>query len=255
VTNRRRYSTLFLFAICFSPMAYGQTKTCSAGHQAEERTMPEYIQEFFLSDAVRNEDKGEWQFTLAADSRERLETSVGMQMEYGLTDRLQFSVEIPYAIRVAQGAEANLGWTTTAVGFQYQIVRSDCPFSLSVAAQADVPNSPKGRFSYGPTILAAKTLRKMQVHATFTADLGAGSPSFQYNLASVYRIGTIWFPTLEFNGRRFDSKNAFYATPGLYRHLDHRIEIGIGVPAGLGGVASRVGIVGKINWEFGGDSE
>jgi hypothetical protein len=85
------------------------------------------------------------------------------------------------------------------------------------------------------------------------AEVEQWKPSFQYNVASVYPVRYCWFPTLEFNGRRLEGKDAFYLTPGLYRQLSHRLEIGI--PIGLGGVASRVGLVAKINWELGGDSE
>jgi hypothetical protein len=79
--------------------------------------------------------------------------------------------------------------------------------------------------------------------------------SLQYNLASVYPVRKRWFPTLEFNGRRLDAKNAFYLTPGLYRHFSHRLEIGMGVPTGVGGVAGRIGVVGKMTWEIGGDKD
>src|SRR5437762_12371722 len=58
--------------------------------------LPEYIEEFFLSNAVRNQDKGELQVTLGVDSRRTIVTNSLLQMEYGLTNRSQASFESRY---------------------------------------------------------------------------------------------------------------------------------------------------------------
>jgi hypothetical protein len=118
-----------------------------------------------------------------------------------------------------------------------------------------IPVERDSRLEFEPTILAAKSFRKLQVHASFLGDVEGWNPSLQYNLASVYPVQKHWFPTLEFNGRRLEGRNAFYLTPGLCRHFAHRLEIGMGVPLGLSGVAGGIGVVGKISWEFGGDHD
>jgi hypothetical protein len=217
--------------------------------------MQAYVEEFFLSDAVRNQDKGELQFTFATDSRQGLGSNVALQVEYGVTRRLQIDFEVPYGFSASENSEVTTAWSSTSLGLQYQIIRSDSPFALSVGMALGIPMKETATWSLEPTILAAKTFKKVQVHAGFVAELEEWKPSFRYNLASVYPVGRRWFPTVEFNGRRLEGKNAFYLTPGLYRHFNHRLEIGIGIPAGLAGVASSVGLVGKINWELGGDIE
>src|SRR5918911_331560 len=58
--------------------------------------LPEYVQEFFLSDAVRSQEKGELQITIAVDSRRSMGTNLLMKSQFGLTDRLQLSAEVPY---------------------------------------------------------------------------------------------------------------------------------------------------------------
>jgi hypothetical protein len=238
-------------AIGYSPLARCQGNPSGGGAQGKV-PMPEYIQEFFLSDAVRNEDKGELQLTLGVDSRRGLGTNSVLQTEYGLTNRLQLNFELPYGFTARESSEIPASWSTTSFGLQYQIFRSDSPFALSAGMALGVPVKSNSRLEYEPTILAAKTFRKLQVHASFVADVEQWKPSLQYNLASVYPVRRNWFPTLEFNGRRLDGRNAFYLTPGLYRHFAHRLEVGIGVPAGLAGIAARVGIVAKVNWELGG---
>ncbi len=209
-----------------------------------------YIEEFFLSEALRNEDPGELQLTIGTDSRQRLGSNVILQMEYGLTARLQLSSETAYGVRASGNSEVPAGWSTTSIGLQYEIVRSESPFALSAGISVGVPVRSNAEVDFEPELLAAKTFRRVQIHAGFVSDVEKAKPSFQYNMASAFLVSQRWFPTAEFNGRRLNGKNAFYLTPGVYRHFDHRLEVGIGVPVGVGGVAGRVGIVGKITWEI-----
>ena len=58
--------------------------------------IPEYVQEFFLSEAVRSQDKNELQITFAVDSRSSVGNNADIQIEYGLTNRLQLNSEMPY---------------------------------------------------------------------------------------------------------------------------------------------------------------
>lgn len=88
------------------------------------------------------------------------------------------------------------------------------------------------KLEFGADDLGSENIWEAEIHSSFVAELEQWKPSFEYNVSSVYPVGHRWFPTLELNGRRLKGKNAFYLTPGLYRHFAHRVEIGIGVPAG-----------------------
>jgi hypothetical protein len=243
---------LFLLADGLSPLALCQKSGASVRKQ-NRPALPEYIQEFFLSEAVRSQAKGELQLTFGVDSRQNIGTSSSLKVEYGVTRRLQLGFELPYGMSEEESSERASRWSTANLGFQYQIIRSEFPFALSVGMAVGVPVSPGGEVEYQPTILAAKTFRRTQVHVSFVADVEEEKPSFQYNVASVYPIQRHWFPTLEFNGRHLHGDGAFYLTPGLYRRIEHRLEFGVGVPLGLGGAAGAAGIVGKISWEIGGE--
>lgn len=226
----------------------------SAGGDGNKRQLPEYIQEFFLSDAVRCQGKGEWQLTAGVDSRQHIGASSVLKTQYGMTDRLQLAIELPYG-STEEEAETRSRWSTARLGVEYQIIRSDSPFALSAGIAFDIPVRSGGEVEYEPTLLIAKSFRRLQIHASFVAEVEQEKPSFQYNLASVYPVRRHWFPTFEFNGRSLHGSRAFYLTPGLYRHLPRRFEIGAGVPLGVGGAAGRLGIVGRLTWELGGVRE
>ena len=227
----------------------------ASGNSNFRAPMPEYIQEFFLSDAVRCQEKGELQFTVATQSQHLVGTNADLEVEYGLTDRLQVAIGVPYGI-VANRDEGEIapGWNSFNVGFLYQLIRSDRPFALSAGMTMDLPLRSQEKLGYEPAILVARSFHKLQVHASVISEIQRWKATFAYNVSAVYPIRHGWLPTFEFNGRRTET-NSFYVTPGLYRHLGLRTEIGIGIPIGVGGLAESRGIVFKTNWEFGGDNE
>jgi hypothetical protein len=211
--------------------------------------MPTYIEEFFLSEAVRNEDQGELQMTLGADFRRSLGSNAVLELEYGLTGRLQVSAELPYGITAQQYSEVPAGWSSATLGLQYQIVRKST-YALTAGMSVGFPVNQRGERGWEPTVLAARAFGKLQVQGSVVAEVERESRSFAYNVASVYPLRRPWFPTLEWNARRILGRNAFYLTPGLYRHFSRGFEIGAGVPLGIGGTASPLGVVAKITWEF-----
>ena len=219
--------------------------------------MPEYVEEFFLSEAVRSEERGELQLTLdgttsggrgsAADGK-----SVDLDMEYGITQRLQLGIEIPYGIESTASSELPVSWSTMNAGVLYQFIRSSHPFALSAGIGVNLPVTFRGNASLEPELLAAKEFGKLQIHTSIIPELSNEEKSLAYNAATVRPLGQSIRPTLEFSGRRNGGVNSFYVTPGMYEHLADRLEIGVGVPFGTGGKSSSVGLVVKMTWEIGG---
>jgi hypothetical protein len=87
-------ATLLGLWLCLLPSAVCQ----SNGSDQNKSPLPEYIQEFFLSDAVRNQERGEFQRTVGLDARHRVGSNTTLEMEYGLTDRLQVGLDLPYGM-------------------------------------------------------------------------------------------------------------------------------------------------------------
>ena len=95
----------------------------------------------------------------------------------------------------------------------------------------EIPLRPGDELGIQPTILLAKSFRRLQIHASASADATEGRPEFEYNLAAVYPLKRRWFPNWEFNSRRAGAITSLYLAPGLYRHVWHRMEMGIGAPS------------------------
>jgi hypothetical protein len=237
--------------------AMGQTQGAKPA-PTSQNVLPEYIEEFFLSEAVRSEEHGELQLTVdgmtssgrgsPADGK-----SAGFDIEYGITRRLQLGIEAPYGIQSTASSDLPVSWSTLNASLLYQFIRSNHPFALCASLGVNLPLTSRGQASFEPELLLEKGVGKLQVHASFIPESGSGNTSLEYNVAAVRPWAHHLIPTLEFNGRRDSGVNSFYVTSGIYKHLPHRLEIGMGVPAGAGLHSSPVGVVVKMTWEIGGD--
>ena len=221
--------------------------------------LPEYIEEFFLSEAVRSEERTELQLTVdSAAFRGRGGSmdgdSADLDIEYGLTDRLQLGFEAPYGINSTPTSETPVIWSAADISVLYQFIRGNHPFALSGAMGVEAPLTGRGDLSYEPELLIAKAFGRLQIHTSFIPELG-DDISLEYNVAADRPLPHHWIPTLEFNGRRDAGVSSFYATPGIYKHLPHRFEAGLGVPMGAGPHSNAVGVIFKMTWEMGGDKD
>ncbi len=255
--------------ICFlayaSTVAMGQSSGAQPVSQAQSTTatsgaLPVYIEEFFLSEAVRSEENGELQLTLSSTAfRGRGSvmdgSSAGLDIEYGLTDRLQLGLEVPYGIQSRPTSEIPTSWSTADLSVLYQFIRGNHPFALSGALGVNAPLTARGNWSYEPELMIAKAFGTLQIHTSVIPELGGGDSSLEYNLAAVRPLSHHFFPTLEFNGRWNAGVNSFYVTPGIYKHLPNRLEMGLAMPMGMGRFSSPVGAVFKMTWEIGGDKD
>jgi hypothetical protein len=227
---------------------------------ADNGPLPEYIEEFFLSEAVRSEERTELQLTIdGAAFRGRGSSmdgkSAGLDIEYGLTGRLQLGLEAPYGIQSTSTSETPVAWSTADASLLYQFIRGNHPFAFSGALGVNAPLTARGDLSYEPELLIAKAFGTYQIHTSVIPELGGDDTSLEYNAAAVHPLAHHWIPTLEFNGRRNAGVNSFYVTPGIYKHLPHRLEAGIGVPMGAGPHSSPIGAIFKMTWEIGGDKD
>jgi hypothetical protein len=264
LSARPSHTACIYLLACAASVATGQATSTPASPAQSTATasgaLPVYIEEFFLSEAVRSEEDGELQFTVdSAVFRGRGSSmdgkSADLDIEYGLTDRLQLGLETPYGIQSTPTSEIPVSWSTTDVSLLYQFIRGNHPFALSGSMGVNAPLTSRGDLSYEPELLIAKAFGKLQIHTSVIPELGGDGASLEYNAAAVRPFAHHLIPTLEFNGRRNAGMNSFYVTPGVYEHLPHRLEMGIAMPMGAGRYSSPVGAVFKMTWEIGGDKD
>jgi hypothetical protein len=222
--------------------------------------MPNYIEDFFLSDAVRSEDKGETQVTLSAIKQHNNRSpedgaSTGLDLEYGVTNRLQIAVELPYGLQATPSSELSVRWSALSTGAVYQFIRSSDPFALSAGANIEIPLTPGTDLTFEPELLVAKEVGKTQIHASVEPEISGDETALAYNLDAVRPLPHNFYPTFEFNGRRNEGINSFYLTPGIFRRLPNRFLVGLGVPIGASARSSRIGAVLNLTWEVGGDKD
>ena len=251
---------MFLACLAGSGFLVAQSPAPQPGSSVHNDALPVYIEEFFLSEAVRSEERGELQATVdsrffrgqgsAYDGK-----AADLTLEYGITRRLQASLEMPYGIGATPFSETPVSWSVVSPGVLYQFILSNHPFALSAAFNASIPVNDRAEASYEPELMIAKGFGKLQIHTSLAPEFSEDESSLAYNVAAVRPLSRHWIPTLEFNGARSGGGNSLYLTPGLYTHLPHRLEVGAAIPAGLGGRSNPAGFIFKMTWEVGGDDD
>jgi len=166
--------------------------------------LPEYIEEFFLSEAVRSEERNELQLTVDGTAfRGRGSSmdgkSAGLDFEYGITPRLQFGLEAPYGIQSTATSEIPVSWSTADFSLLYQFIRGNHPFAFSGAMGVDAPLKSRGDLGYEPELPIAKAFGTYQIHTSVIPEFGGDETSLEYNVAADHPFAHHWIPTLEFN--------------------------------------------------------
>lgn len=258
----RRIVGTAAFAAFLSLCATLPARAQNAPANTPNAPMQNLVEEFLLSDAVRAEDRGELQFTVGAAGLRHRGTDADLDIEYGITNRLQFTFEAPYGIVQRPLSDTPARWSTASIGGLYQFIRSDHSFALAAAFGVGVPVSSRGDYDYEPEILIAKGFGRSQIHFSGGGDFSKEDSSWFANAAWVRPLqakSRNWFTTFELAGRRNNGQEGLYFVPGIYRHIFPRfakkIEVGAGVPAGVGPAASHFGLAANMTIEFGGDKD
>ncbi|SRR5579871_2887322 len=257
--GRAHLAALFSLISLIPHPAWSQSPGQSPGSQPSWAPLQALVEEFFLADAVRSEDQGEVQITGSVEGLRHQGSNAGLELEYGVTDRLQFSFETPYGIQQRSLSETPEGWTTVSMGGLYQFIRSDHPFALSTAFTVEIPVNSRGELGYEPEVLLAKGVGRSQLHFDLGGEFSDDDKSWYYNAAWVRPVTRRWLTTFEVDGRRTNGANGVYLTPGIYRHwfprFARRVEAGAGVLTGIGPAASHFGLAANLTVEVGGDDD
>jgi hypothetical protein len=234
ITPRKKIRVIICLASFFILLMHG-----SASAQ-KKAGINELLQELFIGETVYAQEKSEIQMTVKPAYWNQKEgtklKNFPLQVEYGITDRFQVDVELPYVFHNLKDEQATGNSGNIELGFLYNILKGNKPFAFSVAMSAGFPTVRKGKeinetgeteVEWQPTLIVARQVGKLQVHASVGAEITTSRSELQYNLAGVMPMGD-WRATLEVNARTGDEKIT-YLTPGvIWTGLDD-FEFGLGV--------------------------
>lgn len=217
--------------------------------QAEEAESA--IEELFLNEVAYTQERGEYQLTLGVDffeedAFERSELS--MELEFGLTDRLQVSIGAPYSLHDdAPGSTRE--FTEVEIGAALRLIETGSQV-LSFSVEAGIPtgDAEPGEDSdteWEPSLTYGAALSGIELHAGLGAEIEDGDTEFNYYAALVVPGNTI--STIIESSVDDDTS---YIVPGLQLAFDDDRVVGMGVPIGVGRSADDWGFVLNAVWEF-----
>jgi len=229
------------------------TNTTSA--QKDLKT-DQYIQEFFIGETVFPQEKHEIQFTLKPIFARRVEERqlyIPFEVEYGLSDRLQASLEVPYLFSFPSDRRTKRGMGDAELSLMYSILKNSRTFSLS--AGASLPFHTAGdEFKEDDEVifecfaLIGHQMDNVQVHGNFVTEFTRGDIVFNYGVSSVFNFGR-FNATLEIGGTKEDER-IFNVSPGLIWNHFEGFEFGMAIHKSLTPSTRDWGLMGMITREF-----
>lgn len=222
---------------------------CTANASAEDDShtdasaLPQTVHELFLTESVFPNERGEYQPSVAADyqrhSHDLLSTLLNVGLEYGITDRLQVAVSMPW-VSIHEDDDSRNGAGDLSTELFYNLISATAAVSLSVAAELTLPTGNEDRgFGKGEqqlelTMIMAGRAAAMQWQMNLGGEWAKDESELVYSLA-VLPMLPHWMlvPTLELSGAGTDEDRELYVTPGLHSRPADNAGLGFGVPIGV----------------------
>lgn len=200
---------------------------------------PPLLQSFLTMEQASVQEEGETQLTLsfltsalkAADEQPGGDSAYALEIEYGLTSRLQIAVEVP----VSDPPRHDGG--ETEISFGYSLRERGAPASVVIALATSLADPS----DVGASLLAGTVLGRGELHSVFAYE--SKENLFELHLAAAYPFGR-WRGLLE---ARHETRSAgVELTPGIAWRYD-LLQVGVGVTMIRG---EEPQFVAKISTEF-----
>jgi len=230
---------------------------CSKPTKAQSKLeMDEYLQEFFTGETVFSQDRNEIQFTLKPSftKSEQSQLCIPFSVEYGITDRLQIEVEVPYLISSLTERQRIKGMGNAEVGLMYNILKSYRPFSLSVGINKNLKTAGKDIGAYDEEAsweaytVVARQLGSGQIHGNLRTELADGQINFNYGVGCVVNFGR-FDGTFEVTTNK-EEERIFYFTPGLIWKQPNGLEFGMALSKSVDKYSDGWSLVAMMIYEF-----
>src|SRR6266571_3986140 len=225
--------------------------------------MPVLPEELAITRSIDVQDEDEFQTSLSARHlrlpHER-STTVRAELEYGVTDRVQATVELPYGVRDPAGEPSVNGLGDLELGFRYALLDFRTrPLALDVGLTLGLPTGSwrktlgAGDVSLEPNFTLSRWLGRMNGQLSFSWRRsrigGRAKDELEYDVALLYPWRE-WFLTFEGAGDTQASQTAYYAVPELVWKPAEHLELLVAVPVGLTGAAADYGVIAGITVEI-----
>ncbi len=223
----------------------------------------QYVQELFKSELAFAQEHSELQIGVAIvhfyDS-DLDSTQVIMGFEYGITNRLQAAIEIPYLFLNTRGEVATeigddpQGLGDISVGALFNLVNQDNHL-ISIALEVTFTNGDEGdglgeeHTQWEPSVLYAKQAGSAQVYLSAGAEITSEDSAFTYSGAIAYPLNR-FVSILELSGSSGGHERTAHFVPGAVWILPYEIELGLAVPIGITDESEDWGIMLNWNIEF-----
>jgi hypothetical protein len=227
--------------------------------------MPVVPRELAFTRSIDVQDEDEFQTSLSARHlrlpRER-STTVRAEVEYGVTDRVQAIVELPYGVRDRAHESSVNGLEDLELGFRYALLAFRTrPLALDVGLTLGLPTGSQrealgaGDLSLEPTFTLSRWLGRVNGQLSFSwrrSGIGGRAEAeddLEYDVALLYPWRE-WVLTLEGAGETEASETAYYAVPEVIWKPGKHLELLVAVPVGLIGAAADYGVIAGITVEI-----
>jgi len=230
--------------------------SCTGKIVAQEQSeMEQYIQEFFIGETVFTQERKEFQVTLKpafAGRRDLQQLSVPLELEYGISDRWQLSVEMPYLFSFAKELETKRGIGEAELSLMYALIKHNRLLSVSVGASvpfhttsSDFKNDDEVVFESFARI--GRQFERVQVHGYLAIEFTRTDMMLNYGLSAMINLGHL-NATLEMTAAK-EEQIYYQISPGLIWHHSEGFEFGLAVCKGLS-APGQWGVTGMLTWEL-----
>jgi hypothetical protein len=241
--------------ICVTSTAWAGSS--DADDAESDHAGPNWVQELTLGNTPVPQEQGEFQVSVIASHFEfdgsGRQSEAGLEVEYGLSDRLQIGAEIFYAWQREDDEEQVDGLTDLEVGVLYNFVATET-FLFSASLNLAFPTGDEnkglggGSVTYEPGISAAFAVGALQLFASVAAELGSGDDSLSYGAAVALPFED-WAPIVELAGEVSQDESELYVVPAMAWRPAGDWELLVGVPIGLTDDSADIAISIKLTFE------
>lgn len=208
------------------------------------------IEELFLSENAYTQEAGETQLSLGADfadTDDLQRTGLSLELEYGLSDRVQVSLGVPYTLHEDGAPDGEFGELEAGVGVRlWGTDRQIVSFALEVGfpTGSEEPGE-EDDVEWEPGLFYGAALGGIELHAGVGAELESGESELNYHAAMVMpgrMLSTVVESTI--------SDDETYLLAGVVVDFSAEGQLNLGVPVGLGRSSGDWGVLLAATWEF-----